>query len=153
MNALKVLWILCLCLVTAPLLAQSKDEEKITRDIITAKKKLIVVKNMNLTESEKKAFWPVYEQYQARLTKNNDRTVKLIEAYAKAYDNLTDQKAKSLLKEYLAIEEERLKLQKSFVTKFERVIPAKKVVRYYQVENKLDAIIDYELVDLIPLAK
>ena len=77
----------------------------------------------------------------------------LIEDYAKHYESLSGDKASSLLKQYFAVEEERLQLQQSYVSKFEKAIPPQKVVRYYQIENKLDAIIEYELVEIIPLAK
>ena len=135
------------------LFAQTSEEDQLTKEAVKANKKLIVARNMKLSEQEKKNFWPVYETYQEALRKIDEKAVKIIEDYAKHYESLSADKASSLLKQYHAVEEERLKLQRSYVKKFEKVIPPQKVVRYYQIENKLDAIIEYELVEIIPLAK
>lgn len=144
--------VLLLCaLLPATLLAQSDDE--LTREAVQANKKLIVATNMELSEHEKEAFWPVYEAYQEALNNIIERTVKLIRDYAADYNNLTDSKARELLKEWFAIQKQELDLQKQFAKKFEKALPPQKVIRYYQVENKLRAIVDYELVDEIPLAK
>ena len=144
---------LVMLFVPLTLLAQTSEEDQLTKEAVKANKKLIVARNMKLSEQEKKNFWPVYETYQEALRKVDEKAVKIIEDYAKHYENLSDAKASSLLKQYLEVDEERLKLQQSYVKKFEKVIPPKKVVLYYQIENKLDAIIDYELVEIIPLAK
>ncbi len=146
---------LALLLLFTPLtlVAQTSEEDQLTKEAVKANKKLIVARNMKLTEQEKKKFWPVYETYQEALRKVDEKAVKLIEDYAKHYESLSGDKASSLLKQYFAVEEERLQLQQSYVSKFEKAIPPQKVVRYYQIENKLDAIIEYELVEIIPLAK
>ena len=144
---------LLLILMPVVLFAQTSDEDQLTKEAVKANKKLIVARNMNLSDAEKKKFWPVYETYQEALRTVDERAVKLIEDYAKHYESLSAEKASSLLNQYFDIEDERLKLQKSYVKKFEKALTAQKVVRYYQIENKLDAIIEYELVELIPLAK
>lgn len=138
-------------ILPATLYAQS--EQELTQEAVQANKKLIVATNMALSEEEKEAFWPIYEDYQTALSSINARTVKLIRDYAKNYDNLTASKARELLKEWFAVQNEELNLQKDFAKKFENALPPQKVIRYYQVENKLRAIVDYELVDEIPLAK
>ena len=146
--------ILALCLVPALLFAQtSNDEEELTRQIIESSRKLIVSRNMQLTEQEKEAFWPLYEQFQEKLSAINERTIRLIEEYALEYYTLSDDKAKSMLREALSIEEDRLKLRKKFLKKFESKLPAKTVARYYQIERKLYAIVQYELAIQIPLIK
>jgi hypothetical protein len=83
---------------------------QIVREKAQADKKLLVATNMELTESEAKAFWPVYEKYQNELEKINDRTVKLINDYAKNYEMMTNDFAKKLLDDYLTIEYDRMKL-------------------------------------------
>ena len=108
---------------------------------------------MPLTAPESEAFWPRYNDYQQALRKVNDRKVKLIQGYARDYPALTDEKAEEMLNEFLDIETEEVKLKKSYVKKFRKVLPAKKVTRYFQVENKLDAIINFELADSIPLVR
>jgi hypothetical protein len=148
-------WALGILMVLAPaaVFAQKASEIELTRSVIQTKKKIIVATNMPLTEQESEAFWPVYNDYQQALHKVNDRTVKLLEGYASDYLTLTDEKAEEMLNEFLDIESEKVKLKKSYVKKFRKVLPDKKVTRYFQVENKLEAIIGFELADTIPLVR
>jgi len=110
---------------------------------------------MQLTESEAKGFWPVYEEYQKDLAAINQRTVKLIESYAADYrtNTLTDEKAKKLVDELVAIEQAEAGLKASYVPKLSKVLPMKKVARYLQVENKVRALVKYELAGNIPLVR
>jgi len=75
--------------------------------------------------------------------------------YAKEFNanSLSDEKAKQLMKDYLASEEDIIKLKKSYLSKFGNVIPGKKVMTYYQLENKIQAVIRYDLAGEIPLAQ
>jgi len=120
---------------------------------IRADKKLFVAENMQLTEAEAKAFWPVYKQYQDELFLLRTRAVKLIKDYADAYETMTDNTAKKLLDEYMTIEALGPKLRKAYLPKFRKALPEVKVVRYYQIENKIQAALFYELAANIPLVK
>jgi hypothetical protein len=128
---------------------------QILRDKIKADKKLLVAANMELTESEAKGFWPVYEQYQKDLTTINQRIVKLIESYAADYraNTLTDEKAKKLIDELVAIEQAEAGLKAASVPKLNKVLPQKKVARYLQIENKIRAAVKYELAEKVPLVQ
>jgi hypothetical protein len=141
----------------APAWTQGKpaDNMQILLDKIKADKKLLVAKNMDLTESEAKAFWPVYEQYQKDLTAINQRIGKLINSYAADYraNTLTDEKAKKLTDEYVAIEKAEAGLKESYVPKLSKVLPPKKVARYMQIENKIRAAVKYELAGEIPFVQ
>jgi len=136
-------------------MAQEKpaDNMQLVREKIKTDKKLLIAQNMNLMESEAKVFWPVYENYQKDLGKLVDKTVKLIDNYATNYQTMTEEAAKELINGYLTIEGERVTLMKSFLPKFRKVLPEKKVARYYQLENKIDAIVNYGLAKQIPLVK
>jgi len=137
--------------------AQDKpaDNMQILREKVKADKKLMVAANMELTESEAKAFWPVYDAYQKDLEAINQRTVKLIESYAADYraNTLTDEKAKKLVDELVAIEQAEAGLKASYVPKLGKVLPMKKVARYLQVETKVRALVKYELAGAIPLVR
>ncbi len=141
----------------APAWTQGKpaDDMQIMRDKIKADKKLLVASNMELTEAEAKAFWPVYERYQKDLTAINQRIVKLIESYAADYraNTLTDEKAKKLTDEYVAIEKAEATLKESYVPKLSKVLPPKKVARYMQIENKIRAAVKYQLAGEIPFVQ
>ena len=94
----------------APAQDKPADNMQILLEKIKADKKLLVAENMQLTETEAKAFWPVYDKYQAELFLLRARTVKLINDYAAAYEKMTNATAKKLLDESMTIETLRLKL-------------------------------------------
>ena len=131
------------------------DNMQILRDKVAADKKVVVAAAMELTESEAKAFWPIYEQYQKELHKINDGIATLISGYAKEYNakSLTDEKARQLLDRFMALEDQELKLRKSFIPKLSKALPGRKLARYVQLENKVRALVKYELAAEIPLAQ
>jgi hypothetical protein len=135
--------------------AQDKpaDNMQILRDKVKADKKLLVASNMELTESEAKAFWPVYDQYQKDLGALNERMVKMIKSYADAYNakSMTDDGAKKLTGEFIAIEKAETAMKESYVPKLSKVLPPRKVARYLQIENKIRALVKYDLAGQIPL--
>lgn len=138
-----------------PVVAQEKpaDNMEIVLEKIRADKKLLVAENLQLTETEAKGFWPVYGRYQDELFLLRARVVKLIKDYAEAYDQMTNDTAKKLLDEYMTIEALGLKLRQAYLPKFRAVLPEVKVVRYYQMENKIHAALAYEIGAKIPLVK
>jgi hypothetical protein len=140
---------------TPYLVAQDKpaDNMQVLREKIRADKKLLVATNMELTEAEAKNFWPIYEDYQKDLQNINERLGKLLQSYATDYKNktMTDDKAKKLTDEYLSIQQAEVKLQSSFVPKLSKALPATKVARYLQIENKIRAVIKYDLAATVPL--
>jgi len=160
MRLLTMLAFVAFTLPALPVAAQGKpaasapaDNMQILREKLKADKKLVVAANMQLTEAEARNFWPVYEDYQKELQKLNERTANAIVAYAKEYNakSLTDDKAKSLLDQYLGIEESEVKMKRAFVPKLSKVLPGQKVARYLQIENKIRAIVKYELAAEVPL--
>jgi len=136
-----------------PATAQEKpaDTMQLVLEKIRADKKLLVAENMQLTETEAKAFWPVYGRYQDELFLLRARTAKMITDYAAAYDQMSSDTAKRLLDESLRIEALGLKLRQAYLPKFRSVLPEVKVVRYYQIENKIQAVLVYEVSANIPL--
>ena len=141
----------------APGMAQDKpaDNMEILRDKIKADKKLLVGNNMELTESEAKVFWPIYEEYQKDLQKINRRIVNLLDSYAADArgKTLTDDKAKKLIDEALAIEQSEANLKTTYAPKLGKVLPVKKVARYLQIENKIRAVVKYDLAQGVPLVQ
>lgn len=145
-------------LAAAPLVAQqsgSTQSMDSLRAAIKQDKRQVVASNMILTTQEDATFWPVYDAYQADLAKLNQRTVAMIQTYANAYNAnaVTDAVATQLVNESIAIERDRVALMQSYQSKFGAVLPPTKVARYYQIENKLRAIVNFELADAIPLIK
>ena len=143
------------CLVTATAAAQQSSDGTMDalREKVRADKKLVVALALELTDEEAKGFWPVYGAYQSEMITHHDRVAKLIETYANAYPALNDETATQLVGEFVALETDHAALLKRYVPRFERVLPPRKLARFYQLENKVRAILSYELARGIPLVK
>jgi hypothetical protein len=145
-------------LAAAPAYAQATSADtnmQILRDKIKADKKAVVAANMQLSDTEASAFWPIYDQYQNDLKAINERLGRVILAYADAYNAgpIPDATAKELLDESIAVDEAEVKLRKDYAVRLTQAIPAAKAARYLQIENKIRAVIGYELAAKIPLAQ
>jgi len=126
---------------------------QIIHEKLKADKKLIVSKYMELTEAEAKSFWPVYEEYQTDLQKIYERMGSLLKSYAAEYKSLTDEKAKMLLDDWLALERDDAKRRQSYVPKILKALPGKKAARYVQIENEYRLLLDYDLATTVPLVQ
>ena len=138
---------------------QAQEAEQMNMEILKEKvkadKKLIVSNNMMLTDAESKKFWPLYDAYQMDLNQINERMMSMIKSYADAYNagkgELSNDLAKKLIGEALAVEESEVKLRQTYAAKLDKVLPATKVARYLQIENKIRSIVKFELAARIPL--
>jgi hypothetical protein len=153
MRLSSALFVLATLALRVPAYAQDPGETQAIRADLQADRTKLVAGNLELTEAEAAKFWPLYNEYRAKQSQIGDRAIALVKDFAANYDALSDEKAKDLLKRQLDIEEDRLKLQRSYVGKFEKVIPPKKVARYYQIERKLDAMVAFEAARSVPLAQ
>jgi Spy/CpxP family protein refolding chaperone len=145
-------------LLAAPAYAQNTSADmnmQILRDKVKADKKVLVAANMQLTDAEAKAFWPIYDQYQNDLKAINERLGKAILAYADAYNAgpVPDPTAKKLLDESIAIDTAEVNLRTDYAARLTAAIPAAKAARYLQIENKIRAMVRYELAAGIPLVQ
>ena len=131
------------------------DNLQILRDKIRADKKLLVAANMELTESEAKGFWPIYDEYQKDLHGINRRIAAQLESYAADLRSrtLTDGGAKKLIDESVSIEQAEADLKPRYAPQLGKVLPARKVVRYLQIENKIRAVVRYDLATGVPLVE
>jgi hypothetical protein len=125
----------------------------ILRDTIRANKKALVAANLTLSDEEAARFWPLYDRYQTDLTAVHDRLVKVIEDYTASFRTLTDEKAMQIADEYLSAESDRVKVRRTYLAEFAKVVPGRKVVRFYQIENKMDAVLRYDLAAEIPVVE
>ncbi|MFZ2060454.1 MAG: hypothetical protein WAU82_05550 [Candidatus Binatus sp.] len=118
-----------------------------------AQRKATVGANMNLTPDEASKFWPVYDAYEKSMDRIEDRHVKELKDFAAKYNNLTDADAQKKLDEVIAIQQARLDVQKEYIPQFRAVIPQVKVTRFYQIDNKIQALIQCDIAQLVPLAQ
>ncbi len=120
-------------------------------DTIQSNKKALVAVNLVLEPDEAVAFWPVYDQYQAELDVVALRFVTLIRDYTQHYKTMDGDLSRRLVDEALAIEAARAALRQKYVEPFMKVLPGRKVARFYQMENKLHAVVRYEIARGIPV--
>ncbi len=140
--------------VVGAVAAQAPPDLAAQRAAIQKDRNGIVKANLPLTPEQGTAFWPLYKEYRAEMVKVGDRMEKLIRDYAAGYNTtLTDEQASALLKEFFAIQRDALKVKEQFAPRFAAVLPPKSVLRFYQLENKLDTRVAMDLVDQVPLAK
>lgn len=118
---------------------------------VKADRQAVVAANLPLTEGEAKGFWPVYREYRGEVEEVADRMAKLIVAYADNYETMDDTKADAFFRESAAIERDRLAAREKYVPKIRAALPARKAARFFQIENKLDAIVAMGLAQEIPL--
>lgn len=123
------------------------------RSALRAEQREIVREELRLTESESKAFWPIYDRFRAELKSVRDRQIELISDYMRAHNagELTDSLADKLVKGELSIASDLLKVKNKYLRKFGKALPAKKLTRFYQLESQVDAQVDIQLADAIPL--
>jgi hypothetical protein len=152
MFKVKTIIVILLCIaLSLPIIALADEATALQKKIMFDQKKLIVMQNMEFTEDEGKFFWPVYNDFQKELFQVNERAAVLIIAYASVYQTMTDEQATKIVKEYFDIQKSRTSILDSYMQELSKGLPAKKVFRYLQVENKLEAIVRYELAEGIPL--
>ncbi len=128
------------------------DEQVILKQIQTDKRALYA-SNLKLTDSESAAFWKVYDEYELAAKKLDDRFLKLLNSYVADYETLSDEAAKSMLNEKMAIEKERMALKQRYTAKVAKVLPPKKALRYAQVETRVENIMRAQTYSIIPLAR
>jgi len=154
---------IALAITTFPLLVQAQgqapaqtqgtatDEQILLRQVMTDKR-AVYAKNLNLTEDESLVFWPIYDEYEAAAKKLDDRFLANLDDFANKYDTLTEDDAKAVLKEKMAIEKDRMALKQKYTAKVARVLPAKKALRYAQIETRVEVMVRGNVYPLIPLA-
>jgi hypothetical protein len=148
----------CMFAVVRPATAQGASTQSAKQrhlDIAAARadRKAIVGANMNLTAAQAKTFWPLYDAYEAKMDKLDDRHAAEVKAYAEHYNTLTDEDATNKLDEVIAIKQARLEVQRQFVPKFRDAVSSINTTRFFQIDNKLRAMIQCDIAQIVPLAR
>jgi hypothetical protein len=111
----------------------------------------IVAASMLLTPTEGQTFWPLYDQYRAEEHKLGDRKVRLISDFIANRDSMSEEQAAKLVTDALAIEKAKIGVKEDYVSKMSKVLPARTVARFFQIDNKLDVVVEAQLAARIPL--
>ena len=122
-------------------------------DAIRANRKALIAVNLGLNDEEAGKFWPVYDRYQQEINTTGDRVTAIVEDYTANYSTLSNEKALKLIEDYLAAEAERVATRRKYLPEFAKILPGRAVARFYQIENKMDAVLRYELAATIPVVE
>ena len=129
---------------------RDQDIEMLRADI-RAQRKQITAQNMDLTAEEATKFWPVFDQYRQEAIKANDERWALIKDYAANYNTMTDTQAQDYIKRSTGVDQELLALRMKYVPVFEKVISPKKTALWYQIDRRIDLLINLQLSTKIPM--
>ena len=129
-----------------------RDIQMLRQDL-RSKKKQIIAANLQLTEADATRFWPVYDRYVAELTKINDEKYAVIKEYADAWGNMKDDQALSLTNRALAVEEKVAQLRIKYVPIFSQVVSGSTVATFFQIERRVQAMVDLQLSAQLPLVQ
>ena len=143
---------------SAPAQSEASDEDitsemELTRASIQLRRQALVTAVMDLAPKEAEAFWPLYREYRLEMAKVGDRLAKLLVQYSEQYDTLSDEQAAKIMTEYLNIEKAKNNVKGKFVSRFRKILPARKVMRFFQADNKLDTVVNAQLASIVPLAR
>ena len=147
----KILLVLSLFAFSFGAIAQtSSDYIEVVRSVLKTEKKAAIAEVMQLSEAEGTAFWPLYNEYTEQVYLIQSKRIQIIQDYAKNYENMTDEKATEIMKSYMSYKKELLSLNNKYYKKFLKVMPGIKVALYFQAENKIATMVDYQLAMEIP---
>jgi hypothetical protein len=126
---------------------------ELVRSDVRTQKAYILAQNMEFTQDEAVEFWPLHRVYELNLSKLFDRRLALIREFLSTYDSMTDDQARQLADEALSLEESRTKLKRRYFKEFSQVITPRKAMRFFQIENQINAAIDLRIAATLPLIK
>ncbi len=150
----KILMFLVTAFVAVSVSAQTgHDYLEVARNVLKTEKKVAIAEVMQLDESQSKAFWDLYNEYDAALYKVENKKIALIYDYAKNYESMTDAKADELMKSSLKVRAELLKLKKKYYSKFKKFLPAGKAALFMQADNKIETLVNAEMALEIPFVE
>jgi Spy/CpxP family protein refolding chaperone len=129
-----------------------RDQDvEMLRANLRATRKQIMAENMTLTADEATKFWPIFDQYRKEAIKPNDERWAVIKDYAANYNTMTDAQATDYMKRSTAVDQQLLTLRQKYVPIFEQVISAKKTALWYQIDRRIDLLINLQLSSQIPM--
>jgi len=124
---------------------------QLMREDLRSQRKQITAANVTLTPDEATKFWPIYDQYIKETIAINDTRWSLIKEYAANYDKMTDKFAEDYIKKSAGVDQQLVALREKYIPIFEKVVSPKKTAQWYQVDRRLDLVINLQLWAMIPL--
>ena len=142
----------CLALAGAAAPQTVKDSLEASRQATESQRRILVSGALPLTDAEANAFWPLYDAYEKERRPLDEQANKVLADFLAGAATLTDAQAKALVEQELNLEEARLKVRRSYFGRMVKAIPARKVVRFFQIDSKIDTAVRADIAKQIPLA-
>ncbi len=122
----------------------------VVRANMQADRTTLITTGMNFNDKDGAAFWPIYQQYEYERSRLDDRRAAVIKQYTQKYPNLTDAEAKAMADQMLDCESRQTELKKKYYKKFNKVLPALTVTRFFQLERRIDLLMDLQVEASLP---
>jgi hypothetical protein len=150
----KLLLSIILLLSAFSIKAQTQNDFiELLKSDMKSERKAIITESMNFTETESKAFWPIYNEYEVKLENLANQRIKNLQAFGENYNKLSEEKANELMTKSFKFQEDRLSLNKSYYKKFAKALSPTVAGKFMQVENQIQLIIDVTIAEELPLIK
>jgi hypothetical protein len=122
----------------------------VVRADIQADKATIVGQAMSLSDKDAATFWPIYRQYEYERSRLDDAREVVIKEYTQKYPNLTDAEAKTMADQMFECDSRLAALKKTYFRKFNKVLPALTVTKFFQLEHRIDLLTEMKLESSLP---
>ena len=124
---------------------------QLLRSDLQAQKAALIAANLILTDAEAQGFWPMYRKYDVEMAAINDRTVAFLREYGAAGGVFSDQRAAELLGIWFDIQDQKLRVRRFYSKQFREVLPSAKVSRFFQIDNRIDLMLQVQIANTLPL--
>jgi hypothetical protein len=129
----------------------SNQDLVLLKQDVQSQKKQIVAANLQLTDAEAVKFWPIYDRYTADVSKVSDTRLALVKEYADSYPNVTDALAQNLVQKWLQTDEGLAQVRAQYMPMLQKILPGKKMARFFQIDRRLGILVDVQVTSQIPL--
>jgi Spy/CpxP family protein refolding chaperone len=130
-----------------------EQDIQLLRSDIRSTKKQLIAENMKLTDAQAEKFWPVYDAYTQETTKLGDARYALVKEYAQSYVNMTDAEADSLVEKMATLDVQTATLRQEWVPKFRKVLTGKQAALFFQLDKRINLLLDLQFAANIPVVK
>jgi hypothetical protein len=124
---------------------------ELLRTDLNAQKRQIVNETMQLDDKQARIFWPIYNDYEADLDKLGDEKLAIIQEYATNFLTMTNEKADELAQRVMALDDQKIALRRKYYDLMKKSLPAILVVRFFQVENQIQLLVDLKIASNLPI--
>jgi len=140
-------------ILAAPMTFAQEQYLELLRTDLKKEKVAIITEAMEFSPAEAEKFWPIYREYDLKLSTLGDRRIAAIKEYAAVYETITNERAEELAKKFLAMDRDYLDLREEYFNKVRKAISPTVAARFMQVENQMNSLVQLQVMSELPLVK